>query len=287
MKLLKATLPATIEISTKVNSQCSPVLADPTQMHQVILNLATNAAHAIGDRGGSIKIELEQVYLNGRFPCVSGELAPGKYARLSIHDTGAGIAPKIQKQIFEPYFTTKSVGEGSGLGLAVVHGIIQSHCGGITLASEPGQGSCFEVYLPCCAEKPASVPAPAPELVKGNGRILIVDDEESLVNLGRRSLEKLGYSVTGETRSLSALEKFREDPEQFDLVVTDQTMPHLTGLSLARELWKIRPELPVIISTGYSEHITAEKAMGLGFQTLLNKPYTASELAKAVKQSLV
>jgi PAS domain S-box-containing protein len=286
LQLLKATLPTTIEISTNIHSGCSPILADPTQMHQIILNLATNAAHAIGDHGGCMKIELEQVSLNGHFSTASGELMPGTYIRLSISDTGPGIPPEVQKRIFEPYFTTKSVGQGSGLGLAVVHGIVQSHGGGISVANMPGSGACFEVYLPCCSEKPSSTPAQAPEIVKGKGHILLVDDEEAIVNLNQRLLEKLGYSVTGETHSVAALEKFSKNPEQFDLVVTDQTMPNLTGLALAKELWKIRPDLPVIISTGYSAQITSEKISGLGFYAMLNKPYTSAELAKAVKQSL-
>ncbi len=286
LKLLKATLPASIVVSTNLNSQCSPVLADATQMHQVILNLLTNAAHAIGSEGGSMTIQLEQVSLASRFFLTAGELAPGTYVRLAVSDTGPGIAPDIQKQIFEPYFTTKSVGEGSGLGLAVVHGIVQSHGGGIMVTSVLGQGACFEVYLPCCPGKVANAPAQQPEIAKGKGRILLVDDEEAIVRLAQKSLEKLGYSVTAETGSLGALERFMKDPEQFDLVITDQTMPHLTGVSLAQELWKIRPNLPIIISTGFSEQITSEKAEDLGFHTLLSKPYTASELAKAIQQSL-
>jgi PAS domain S-box-containing protein len=287
LNLLRATLPATVEIETKINATCAPVMADSTQMHQVILNLATNASHAMSAQGGQLRIILEPVWLNGEHSGAHPELSQGKYVCLSVCDTGPGIAPEIQKQIFEPYFTTKSVGEGSGLGLAVVHGIVQSHGGAITVSSALGRGACFKIYLPCCAEKSDKPPAPALEMAKGQGRILLIDDEEALVNLGRRALEKLGYQVTGETSSVRALRKFADAPRQFDVVVTDQTMPQLTGLTLAQEIWKIRPELPVIISTGYSEQITSEIAASLGFHTFLNKPYTVSELARVIEQCLI
>ncbi len=286
VKLLRATLPSTIQIRTKMNPQCAPVMADPTQMHQVILNLATNAFHAMQEHGGLLEIMLEPFKQNGSPSNHLPDLAPGRYTLLIVRDTGPGIEPEIQKRIFEPYFTTKSAGQGSGLGLAVVHGILQSHNGAITVASTPGQGSSFHAYLPCCEERPALATEHRAEIVKGQGNILLVDDEESIVGLGRRSLEKMGYSVTGETRSVRALELFMQNPDYYDLVLTDQTMPNLTGISLAQELWKLRPELPIVISSGYSEQITSEKAASLGFKTLLNKPYTISELAKAVRQSL-
>jgi CheY-like chemotaxis protein len=193
---------------------------------------------------------------------------------------------EIQKRIFEPYFTTKPVGEGSGLGLAVVHGIIQSHGGAITVESAPGEGTCFRVYLPCCDEKPAVQRPATQEAAQGQGNILLVDDEEALVNLGRRSLEKLGYSVIGETNSARALEKFNENPLQFDLVLTDQTMPQLTGIALAQEIWKVRPGLPIIICTGFSEQINAEKIASIGFSSILNKPYSIAELTQTIKRYL-
>jgi PAS domain S-box-containing protein len=286
MNLLRATLPTTLQIETIVDPKCSPVLADSTQIHQVILNLATNAAHAMRENGGLLKIELEPIWPEGSLINSVPELNPGKYVRLSMSDTGPGIDPQIQKQIFEPYFTTKSVGEGSGLGLAVVHGIVQSHRGAITVKSTPGEGACFQVYLPCCEEKPVVPTLQAPEVVRGQGRILLVDDEEAIVALGRRSLAKLGYKVTGETSSVRALELLTNDPRQFDLVVTDQTMPQLTGTLLAQEIWRIRPDLPIIISTGYSEQFSQDKAAINGFHTLLHKPYTAAELAKTIQQCL-
>jgi PAS domain S-box-containing protein len=288
LKLLKATLPATIQMLIKIDAACGPVMADQTQMHQILLNLATNAAHAMNFTGGSMHIELEQIELKTKLPSALPELPQGTYARLTVSDTGPGIDPDIQKRIFEPYFTTKSVGEGSGLGLAVVHGIVQSHGGGIVLISAPGHGTCFQVYLPCCSESGVEIQTTPSASVKvqGKGRILIVDDEETIVQLGQKSLERLGYQVTCETHSVKALESFTKNPMQFDVVVTDQTMPNLTGTSLATALWKIRPNLPIIISTGYSEQLTQEKAVTLGFQALLSKPYSATELAQAIQQSL-
>ena len=286
LNLLRATLPATIEIATEIDPECRPVLADSTQMHQVILNLATNASQAMKEKGGLLRIVLEPVWPTGSLYNHLPELPSGKYIRLSVSDTGPGIPAAIQKQIFEPYFTTKSIGEGSGLGLSVVHGIVKSHGGSIMVQSEDGQGACIRIYLPCCEELSDKPPIPKQEILKGRGRIMLIDDEEALVNLGRRSLEKLGYHVTGETSSVRALKKFSDDPQLYDLVVTDQTMPQLTGISLARELWKIRPGLPVIISTGYSEQLTSDTASGMGFYTFLNKPYTSAELAGVIGQCL-
>jgi CheY-like chemotaxis protein len=285
LKLLRPTLPATISIETSISPEYNAVLADPTQIHQVILNLATNAAQAM-PQGGLLHIGLHAEEMDGRNPNALPELPHGKYLCLSVRDTGTGIAPENQKRIFEPYFTTKSVGKGSGLGLAVVHGIIQSHGGAITVESSLGVGTCFRVYLPCCEQKPVSSKTIQQEAAKGHGSILLVDDEEPLVNLGRRSLEKLGYVVYGETCSTRALKKFAENPSNFDLILTDQTMPQLTGIALAQEIWKIRPELPVIICTGFSEQINSEKIAGMGFRALLNKPYTIAELTQTIKRCL-
>jgi PAS domain S-box-containing protein len=286
LKLLRPSLPATISIETSIPADHSAVLADPTQIHQVILNLATNAAQAMRSKGGVLHIGLHREKLDGRNLNAPPELPAGEYLCLSVRDTGTGIAPEIQKRIFEPYFTTKSVGEGSGLGLAVVHGIVQSHGGAINIESALGVGACFRVYLPCCSQKPA-IPKPLEQAAaSGQGHILLVDDEEPIVNLGRRSLERLGYIVIGETCSVRALKKFSENPSGFDLVLTDQTMPQLTGVALAQEIWKIRPNLPIIICTGFSEQINSEKIADMGFRALLNKPYTLAELTQTIKRCL-
>lgn len=286
-RLLKATLPSTLEMSTDVDGSCSPVLADPTQMHQIVLNLVTNAAHALGDRPGKIEIALAQAAVSAGVSNPCPELKDGDYICLSVSDTGPGIEPHIQKHIFDPYFTTNSVGKGSGLGLAVVQGIVESHGGGIMVISTPGNGACFQVYLPCCENPGRELPAPRSEDAEmtetPKGRILLVDDEEALVRLGQRALERKGYEVVCDTSSIRALETFATHPLQFDVVVTDQTMPGMTGILLAQEIWKIRPGMPVILTTGYSEQITSEKASDLGFQTLLNKPYTVAELARAIR----
>ena len=283
--LLKATLPSTILIRTELDPHCGAVMANPTQMHQVILNLATNASHAMREKGGLLRISLAPISLNGNSASHPHDLASGRYARLSVCDTGHGIEPEIQRHIFEPYFTTKSAGQGSGLGLAVVHGIIQSHGGAITVESTPGDGATFQIYLPCCEDMPAKRVGPPTEISEGQGNILMVDDEEAIVNLCTIFLEKMGYRVTGTTSSVQALEMFQKNPDQFNLVVTDQTMPNITGMSLAQELWKVRPGLPVIIASGYSEQITSEKAAGLGFLAYLNKPYTVAELAGTVSKA--
>lgn len=286
LKLLRATLPATIELSSRIQPGCGRVLADPTQMHQVIINLATNASQAIGQSAGAITVELEQLSLKNRLAVALPEVPPGEYLRLSVADTGPGIAPEVQKRIFEPYFTTKEVGRGSGLGLAVVHGIVQSHGGGIMVISAPEHGACFHVYLPCCEAEAAPASPPVVEVIRGRGRILLVDDEEAIVRFATRTLERLGFQVTGETDSASALERFRRNPDDIDLVITDQTMPHMTGLSLAQEIWKIRPGFPIVISSGFSEQITTDKASGHGFRAFLSKPYTTTELARTVQLSL-
>jgi PAS domain S-box-containing protein len=286
IKLLRPTLPTTISIEQSLPAETNAVLADPTQIHQVILNLATNAGQAMSSNGGTLYIGLEPVDLDEQNPYGPQGLPSGKFLCLSISDTGTGMAPEIQKKIFEPYFTTKSVGEGSGLGLAVVHGIVQNHGGAITVESKVGEGTCFRVYLPCCTKKPANQKSLAQEAAKGHGQILFVDDEEPIVNLGRRSLKKLGYSVVGETCSAKALKRFQADPMKFDLVLTDQTMPQLTGIALAQEMWKIRPTLPIIICTGFSEQITSEKIISMGFRALLNKPYTFAELTQTIQRCL-
>jgi PAS domain S-box-containing protein len=286
LHLLKASVPATIEIQTQIDPHCRPVMADSTQMHQIILNLVTNAAHAMKESGGCLSIELDNVNPMEGDAVAWQELPPGKYVRLTVRDTGPGIDPQIQKQIFEPYFTTKPVGEGSGLGLAVVQGIVESHGGAIQLISDIGKGACFYIYLPTCKEEISTPSKIQPATNGGKGRILIVDDEEAIVILGIRNLGKLGYHVTGETNSIHALELFLKDPQQFDLIITDQTMPQLTGLSLAQEMWKVRPNIPIIISTGYSDSITPENSDHLGFHTILHKPYTAAELSLAIQRCL-
>jgi PAS domain S-box-containing protein len=287
LKLLRATMPSTIEIRSRIDSACGPVLADPVQIHQLFVNLATNAYQAMRHSGGLLEVELSPLTINATPPIDLPELPQGTYLRLLVRDTGTGISPELKERIFDPYFTTRQVGEGSGMGLAVVHGIVESHQGAIQVDSQVGKGSCFTVFLPCFEmKKQEEMTAPLSAAIAGGGRILFVDDEMAIAQLTEKMLLRKGYQVTVKTGSHEALETFHASPHQFDLVITDQTMPHLTGVQLAQELWKIRPDLPVIICTGFSEEIDKEKAMRLGFNTLLTKPVSMPEMARAIQKAL-
>jgi len=280
--LLRASLPTTVKISQDIQSD-SAVLADPTQIHQVIMNLCTNAAHALRAKGGQLKIDLSDVVLGGSFIEQHPYLSPGVYIKLRVIDTGHGMEKAIVDRIFDPFFTTKERGEGTGMGLAVVLGIIKSHGGTITVESEMGKGSTFNVFLPLImreVDREVRTKAPIPT---GTERILFIDDEKSLVDLGQQILERLGYRVTIRTSSVEALELFMEQPEKFDLVITDMTMPNMTGDDLAGKLMNIRADIPVILCTGYSERISRERAHDLGIKEFILKPIVMRELAKTVR----
>jgi len=290
-KLLRASLPATIEIRRHPAEALGLVLADPTQLHQVIMNLCTNAADAMRTRGGKLDIFLENVDLAEGEAATDPPLPAGRYLRLTVADTGHGMDRKTAERIFDPFFTTKEPGRGTGLGLSVVHGIVRNHDGGICFSSEPGKGTNFQIYLPrvdgsvSIAEEEAPRPAPG-----GTERILFLDDEEDLVYAGQRMLENLGYEVIAGTNSLDALKVFRAQPERFDLVITDQTMPHLTGDRLAREILRIRPDIPLILCTGLGPTsvggVTVEMASTLGIRDVLIKPIERHELARAIRRVL-
>jgi PAS domain S-box-containing protein len=282
LRLLRASLPTTVKIGQDIQSD-SAAMADPTQIHQVIMNLCTNAAHAMRLKGGHLKLDLSDVALGGSFIEQHPYLPPGMYIKLSVSDTGWGIEKAILDRIFDPFFTTKDRGEGTGMGLAVVLGIIKSHGGTITVESEIGEGSVFNVFLPIIQrdidqEVRTKVPIPT-----GNERILFIDDEKALVDLGKQILERLGYEVTLRTSSVEALELFMEQPDKFDLVITDMTMPNMTGDELASKLMNIRADIPVILCTGYSERISKERAHELGIKEFILKPIVMRELAKTVR----
>ena len=286
MKLLRASLPTTIKIHQNIHSDQGHVMASPTHIHQILMNLCTNAAHAMGAGRGTLTVRLAPVDIKSDDGLIHHGLIPGKHLKLAVSDTGCGIAPGTIDKIFDPFFTTKRPGEGTGMGLAVVHGIVKSCGGAITVQSEVGKGTEFDVYFPLLKETGA-VPqkeAPTP-IVGGEERILFVDDEEVLVDLGKNMLSGLGYRVEGRTSSLEALELFRTEPERFDLVITDMTMPNMTGLELAQELMRIRPNLPVILCTGFSELVTAERAKSLGLKEFIMKPVVLRQLAGAVRRS--
>ncbi len=286
--LLRASLPTTIEIRQRLAAQDDTVLADPTQLQQVLMNLCINAEHAMRATGGVLEVGVDSVEIDARTAGRHHRLAPGPHVRLTVRDTGHGMAPHVQRRIFEPFFTTKGVGDGTGMGLAVVHGIVTGHGGAITLRSAPGQGTTFEVFLPRMTVEPraARSVAGSGRAPHGKGRVLFVDDEASLVNLWQDILTQLGYQVVAETRSLEALETFRAAPRRFDLVVTDQTMPGMSGETLVAELRRIRPDVPVILCTGFSHVVNDRKARALGIDAFCMKPFTAHDLAVVIQQVL-
>jgi PAS domain S-box-containing protein len=286
LKLLRASLPTTIRIVQDIAADTGYVLADPTQMHQVLMNLCANAEYAMRETGGVLKVCLDTVEVDAVIAAHHPRLRPGLHVRLTVQDTGAGIAPEILERIFEPFFTTKDVGQGSGMGLAVVHGIINSHNGAITVKSALGKGTTFEIYLPQVNATAADKVLPEEAIPPGKGSILFVDDEDILAVWGQEMLEHFGYDVVVRTDSIQALEAFRMAPHGFDLVITDQTMPYMTGDMLARELRDIRPDIPIILCTGFSYTIDAEQAQTQGIDAFLMKPLTARELGLAIQQVL-
>jgi signal transduction histidine kinase/ActR/RegA family two-component response regulator len=284
-QLLRASIPRTIEMVPSALSDSS-VMADPTQIHQVVMNLCTNAAHAMEEKGGVLEVSLEDVLLDADFVAQHPDVSSGLYVRLIVSDTGHGMDPSTASRIFEPYFSTKEKGEGTGLGLSVVHGIVKSHGGAITVYSEPGEGTTFHVYLPV-VEQDAPAEITAEEVLPtGSETILLVDDELSLVNLEKQMLEGFGYGVVTRTSSLEALEAFRDQPSRFDLVVTDMTMPSMTGDQLATELIKIRPDIPVILCTGFSRKISELEAKAIGIRAFVMKPFLKRDIAATVREVL-
>ena len=286
LRMLRSSLPTTIEICPDINPGVNPVLADPTQIHQIVMNLCTNAAHAMEADGGRLDVSISQVCLSDRDIRLHPGLLPGNYLKLSVQDTGRGIPPEIMQKIYDPYFTTKEKGKGTGLGLSVVHGIVQSYGGAIHAYSEPNCGTTFNVYFPTVKNQTEVVKEKNHELTGGNEHLLLVDDEPALIDVGRQLLEKLGYRVSTAGGSLAALEIFRNARQPIDLVLTDMTMPKMTGDKLAIELLKIRPDLPIILATGYSVTITAEKALKMGIRAFIHKPIVEADLARIVRKVL-
>ncbi len=282
LKLLRATLPSTIEIRQNIESGVAAV--DATQIHQVIVNLCTNAAHAM-DEKGLMEVSLKKVILEDDDLQALNvtNLQPGRYLRLSVADSGHGMDEETIGRIFDPYFTTKTVGKGTGLGLAVVHGIVQRHGGAIVVQSIPRRGSVFDVYLPVDEGEPERPRAVLESLPGGSERILLVDDEEMIAGMAARMLTRLGYEVTALTDARAALESFRADPQAFDLILSDYTMPGMTGIDLAREVLRDRPDLPIIVCTGHSEALTLEIARAAGVSDLALKPLGRRELAELVR----
>ena len=286
MKLLRGSLPSTITLQENINPNCGPVLAEATHLHQIVMNLCTNAYHAMRVEGGTLFVGLEEVLVDREMARRLPDISEGRYVRLTVTDSGQGIDALTLKRIFEPYFTTKGKGEGTGLGLATVHGIVQNHNGAISVESELERGSKFEVYLPIveaevavAPEEPAAAVNLLPQL---DCRVMFVDDVGFNVELGVHTLERMGCEVEGFTSSREALEVFGREPGRFDLVVTDQTMPELTGYELARQLLEIRPDIPIVMVTGHSETVDAGKAKAAGIREFLMKPLDPAVLGEAI-----
>lgn len=284
LKMLRAMLPSTISIRQNIAANGWTVMANPTQIQQLVINLCTNAAHAMQEKGGRLHISLQNIVLDQKSAHSIG-LFSGRYLELIVADDGHGIAPEHQERIFDPFFTTKKTGEGTGLGLSVVHGIVLKHKGSITVKSTPGQGTSFRILMPAVNGDTDIVHFETKITENGKGKtILFVDDEEALIDAGRRMLRRLGYHVTSASSPAEALMIFREQPEFFDLVITDMTMPHQTGAELARKMIAIRPDTPIILCTGFNEKVSPEKARKLGIKGYIMKPYTQQEMAKKLRE---
>ena len=285
LKLLRASLPSTIEIQRDIQSD-SLVLADPTQIHQILMNLCTNAGHAMREEGGVLEIKLVDVELDAEYMVGHSDMKPGTSINLTISDTGCGMPAHVLDRIFDPFFTTKETGEGTGMGLSVVHGIVRAMNGTITAYSEPGQGSTFKVYFPVIEKRLEPQVSDVDAVPTGSERILFIDDEPALAEIGKQTLETLGYDVTTRTSSIEALELFKTRPDRFDLVITDMTMPNMTGDILAGELIRIRPEILVILCTGYSAKVNEQQAMAMGIRAFVWKPVMTREIATTVRKVL-
>ena len=285
IKLLRASLPSTIQIRHKIESNLT-VLSDATNIHQILMNLCTNSSYAMQENGGILEVNLSDVDLDSKFTGQHPGVKPGKFIKLTVSDTGCGMSPEVSGRIFDPFFTTKKVGQGTGMGLSVVHGIVKSHGGAITVDSLPGQGTTFSLFLPA-SEAVSITPEDSVQLmVTGTEHILFVDDEDFQADIAKRLLVRLGYRVTARTDSLEALGLFRQTPDKFDLVITDMTMPAMTGDVLAAKIISIRPDIPVIVCTGYSERIDKEIIKKIGIKELAMKPLVMKDIAEMIRRVL-
>jgi PAS domain S-box-containing protein len=286
LKLLKATIPSNIVIREKIVKDSGIVVSDATQIHQIIMNLCTNAAHAMEEKGGTLDVSTKIMDLDNESSGMVRNLKPGHYVCLTVSDTGHGMPQAVVDRIFEPYFTTKKQGQGTGLGLAMIHGIVASISGVINVYSEPGAGSTFNIYLPRVVSQTEPIVNNADMVPVGTENVLLVDDEEVVLDMTREILVNLGYTVTSRASSIEALNFFKADPHRIDAVITDQTMPNLTGKELAERILEIRPEIPIILSTGFSATINEERAMEIGIKAFVRKPVLRADLAATVRRIL-
>ena len=285
LKLLRASLPATIEIRQKIDNACGPVSAKPSEIQQILMNLSTNAYQAMGENGGVLEVALSETMIDAKDPSSDLNLSPGSYLQLTVKDTGHGIETERIKHIFDPDYHQNT---GKRTGLGTVFEIIQSYDGGIDIHSEPDRGTTVSVYLPLAQRDTQTVPDTSTEvtIATGSETILLVDDEEDVLEMMHLMLERLGYRVFSKTSSIEALEEFRQDPEKFDLLITDQTMPKLTGMGLIEKLMRIRPDIPIILCTGFNEKITEDTTRRLGIGALMSKPVRVKEIARIIREIL-
>jgi len=286
LKFLRSTLPTSVEIRDYIEADPGIIEADATQIHQIMMNLCTNAGHAMQEEGGTLDVKLIRVEVDRQTALQHHKLHTGPHVRLTVTDTGCGMDSETLEHIFDPYFTTKEVGEGTGLGLSVVHGIVNTHNGVITVESEPEKGTTFHVYFPIIEKEEKIQEEDEGPLPTGNERILFVDDEQMILDIGKGILGELGYDVITKKSSAEALELFRAEPDRFDLVITDMTMPKMTGDQLARELMKIQPDIPIILCTGFSPKISGKQAKEIGIKAFAMKPLVRRDMANIVRKAL-
>ncbi|MFZ5569741.1 MAG: PAS domain-containing hybrid sensor histidine kinase/response regulator [Thermodesulfobacteriota bacterium] len=285
LRMLRAMLPSTIVIRPVIADEVGTILANPTQIQQLVINLCTNAAHAMSEKGGPLEILLENTIADLSEP-ESSDCHPRKYVKLAVIDKGHGMTPEFKERIFDPFFTTKRIGEGTGLGLSVVHGIVINHEGAIQVDSQPGKGSVFNVFFPIIEDKAPAMVASRKQVPTGNKRILFADDESALLDATQRMLERIGYRVTGVQNGGDAYKIFEGNPDDFDLIITDMTMPYMTGVELAEAILRLRPNMPIILCTGFNERITPEIAKSIGIREYMTKPYALQEIAETIQQVL-
>ena len=287
LKLLRSSLPSTIEIRQNIEDGFGQVNANPTQIHQMMMNLGINAYHAMRENGGVLEVTLKQKKIGIDNRSMYPTMAIGSYIQLVVSDTGHGIDSPTMKRIFDPYFTTKKMGEGTGLGLSIVHSIVKDHKGHITVQSESGKGTAFHIYLPRIIAT-AALPGTTPGryLPMGCEHILLVDDEPSLLQMAKQMLEGLGYEVTAQSSSIDALEVFSKQPNRYDIVITDMTMPHMTGGILAQRMLSIKPDIPIILCSGFSETITEDEILRQNIRAFITKPVTMVQIASTIRSIL-
>ncbi|MEQ8170550.1 MAG: response regulator [Candidatus Eremiobacterota bacterium] len=285
LKLIRATIPSTIEIIQNINSS-GVIMGAPSHVHQILMNLCTNAFYAMKEKGGILTISLDDIFINSDDVSLYENLKPGHHVKLSVSDTGYGIDPSIKERIFEPYFTTKRAGDGTGLGLSVVMGIIQAYRGEVKVVSKPGEGSAFHIYFPAVPAERKQVDEKTAMIKGGKETILLVDDEDFIVNGMKDMLEKLGYNIVATTNSVEALHMFQTEPDRFDLIITDQTMPELPGHKLVGEIMQIKPDIPVILCTGFSDIINSDNYWSIGIREFLMKPVNIKTLSGIIRKLL-